>query len=107
MPRAWRREAGSPAEWSSARNVDADAVDPGLRREHVRLLTADPLLQHVPYRDNQIGVSLTGVDDGGRVVLRVSFLGAHSEAEHDFARLLARLHDSGADYDERYLRLAP
>jgi len=93
--------SASEDPYERARNVDADARDPTLRAEHLRLLARRPLLQRLPYRDPRIGVALVG-GSGGELVLRVAYVGIRSAARADYDRLLARLHDSGGGYTLRF-----
>jgi hypothetical protein len=89
-----------------SRNVDVDARDPALLLEHLRSLIDRPLLQRLPYRDDEIGVSLAGSERSGRLILEVAFLGRRTVAAHDFAALLHRLGDSGDGYEVRFRALA-
>ncbi|HEY5197381.1 MAG TPA: hypothetical protein VIJ51_10190 [Solirubrobacteraceae bacterium] len=85
--------------------ADPEAVDPGLRREHDRLLRDRPAFQHLPYRDTEIGVDFDRVVGGGRLELLVTYLGSRARAARDVHRLLARYGDPGTAYVERYQRV--
>jgi hypothetical protein len=87
-------------------NVDTDADEPRIGREHAHLLAAEPLLQRLPYRDRQIGVALTGATASGRPLLLVTFSGRRAAARADLQAVLTRLDDPATAYAWRFLRLA-
>jgi hypothetical protein len=92
-----------PSESATAAvQVDPEAVDPGLRREHDRLLAERPAFQHLPYRDREIGVDFDRVTGDGRLELLVTYLGSRAGAVRDLDRLLSRYRDPGTAYVERY-----
>lgn len=65
-------------------------------RRAARALRSHRALQHVPYRDGEVTVSLTGAR-GSRAVLRVS-APTISEALQGWRRFLRRYRDSGRAY---------
>ncbi|HEX3874887.1 MAG TPA: hypothetical protein VHW26_12120 [Solirubrobacteraceae bacterium] len=85
--------------------VNPEALDPSLRREHDRLLEDRPVFQHLPYRDRRIGVDFDRVAAGGRLELLVTYVGSRAAAVRDLGRLLARYADPGTAYVERYERV--
>jgi len=97
-----RAPAVAAAGGSTPVQVDPELLDPGLRREHDRLLRERPLFQHLPYRDTEIGVDFDRVVAGGRLELLVTYLGSRARAVGDVRRLLARYGDPGTAYVERY-----
>jgi hypothetical protein len=82
-----------------------EQVDPGLRREHERLLAQRPAFQHLPYRDREIGVGFDRVLASGALELLVTYLGSRASAVADMHRLLGRYGDPGTAYVERYERV--
>ncbi|HWH09500.1 MAG TPA: collagen-like protein [Solirubrobacteraceae bacterium] len=93
--------AGSAA----TRQENPETADPGLRREHERLLRQRPVFQHLPYRDREIGVDFDRVLIGGRLELLVTYLGSRAGAVADVHRLLSRYGDPGTAYVMRYERV--
>jgi hypothetical protein len=86
-------------------NLDPDARDPALRAAHLRLLTAEPFLQRLPYRDRWLGVALAGVNGQGKPVLVVVYRGAAATARRDLRAVLQRDRDPGTAYELRYRAL--
>jgi hypothetical protein len=86
-------------------NVDVDAHVRALLAEHTRLLTTQPLLQHLPYRDRRLGIALAGATGWGEPVLLVAYRGSAGDARRDLRALLARVHDRGSEYALRYIAL--
>jgi hypothetical protein len=65
-------------------------------RRAARALRSHRALQHVPYRQSQLAVSLVGAR-GGRAILRVSAPTVR-QARRGWHRFLRRYHDSGRAY---------
>jgi hypothetical protein len=101
LPAVGRR---SPARGAHAAqtNIDPEAGDPGLWREHLALLAARPFLQRLPYRDRELGVALQNVNLQGMPVLLVTYLGTLRAAQQDIGSVLARAHDPGNEYKLRF-----
>lgn len=67
-----------------------------------RALTMHRALQHVPYRDGNVEIRLTGALKDGKAVLTVT-APTVAEAKAGYRRFLARYHDSGRAYRPRFI----
>lgn len=87
-----RRESRLPA----LRQDPQDVKDSAAGRRAARALRSHRALQHVPYRQGQLAVSVVGAR-GGRAVLRVSAPTVR-QARRGWHRFLRRYRDSGRAY---------
>jgi hypothetical protein len=104
-PTRTRGGSREPAPAGSTPNLGPDERDSALRSAHRALLRGSPLLQRLPYRGREIGISLVGMAGGGRPLLLVASRIGGAPARRDFDALIERMHDSARNYVVRYRRL--
>ncbi|MGN6258879.1 MAG: hypothetical protein ACTHN3_14215 [Solirubrobacterales bacterium] len=94
-------EGGQPETRASTRRQDPqDVKGTAAGRRAARALRSHRALQHVPYRDGELRISLAGAR-GDRAVLRVS-APTVSDARRGWRRFLGRYRDSGRAYLIRF-----